>query len=66
MIFGESFTPNLMTGDIHLSATAPVLRDSRGEVIAAIECIRDNAERKRQGRLNRAENGSALERLPAA
>ncbi len=61
MIFGESFTPNLMTGDIHLSATASVLRDSRGEVIAAIECIRDNTERKRlEERLNRAEKMEAL------
>lgn len=45
-IFGESFTPNLPPGDIHLSATASVLRDSNGEVYAAIECIRDNTYRK--------------------
>ena len=60
-LFGESFTPNLPSGDIHLSATASVLRDSRGEVIAAIECIRDNTERKRlEERLNRAEKMEAL------
>jgi len=45
-VFGESFTPNLPPGDIHLSATASVLRDSKGEIIAAIECIRDNTYRK--------------------
>jgi len=60
-LFGESFTPNLLSGDIHLSATASVLRDSRGEVIAAIECIRDNTERKKlEERLNRAEKMEAL------
>ena len=62
VLFGESFTPNLPSGDIHLSATASVLRDSRGEVVAAIECIRDNTERKRlEERLNRAEKMEALE-----
>ena len=61
VLFGESFTPNLPSGDIHLSATASVLRDSRGEVVAAIECIRDNTERKRlEERLNRAEKMEAL------
>jgi PAS domain S-box-containing protein len=45
-VFGESFTPNLPPGDIHLSATASVLRDSKGEITAAIECIRDNTYRK--------------------
>ncbi len=47
MVFGESFTPNLPSGPAHLSATASVLRDAKGEVVAAIECIRDNTERKR-------------------
>ncbi len=46
ILFGEAFTPNLSPGNVHLSATASVLRDSRGEVIAAIECIRNNTERK--------------------
>lgn len=46
-IFGESFTPNLPPGDVHLSATASVLRDSKGEIYAAIECIRDNTYRKK-------------------
>jgi len=61
MLFGESYTPNLPPGNVHLSATASVLRDSRGEVIAAIECIRDNTERKQiEERLNRAEKMEAL------
>ena len=47
IIFGEAFTPNLPSGNAHLYATASVLHDSRGEIIAAIECIRDNTERKR-------------------
>ena len=46
-IFGESFVPNLPTGHAHLSATASVLRDAKGEVVAAIECIRNNTERRR-------------------
>ncbi|MDD5171274.1 MAG: PAS domain S-box protein, partial [Syntrophales bacterium] len=46
IIFGEAFTPCLPPGNVHLSATASVFRDSHGEIIAAIECIRDNSERK--------------------
>ncbi len=60
-IFGEAYTANLPPGNIHLSATASVLRDSRGEIIAAIECVRDNTERKRmEERLARAEKMEAL------
>jgi PAS domain S-box-containing protein len=61
ILFGEAFTPNLPPGNVHLSATASVLRNSRGEIIAAIECIRDNTERKRlEERLHRAEKMEAL------
>ncbi|OPY93402.1 MAG: Blue-light-activated protein [Syntrophaceae bacterium PtaU1.Bin231] len=64
ILFGEAFTPALPPGDVHLSATASVLRDSRGEIVAAIECIRDNTERKRmEERLNRAEKMEGLGRL---
>ncbi len=64
ILLDESYTPHLPPGDIHLSATASVLRDSRGEIIAAIECIRDNTERKRmEERLNRAEKMEALGNL---
>ena len=41
ILFGEALTPNLHPGNIHLAGTASVLHDSRGNVIAAIECIRD-------------------------
>jgi hypothetical protein len=52
----HSHTPNLSPGDAHLSATASVLPDSKGGIIAAIECIRDNTERKTLGEcLNRVE-----------
>jgi len=61
MIFGEAYTTNLPPGDVHMSATASVLRDSHGEIIAAIECIRNNTERKRmEERLTRAEKMEAL------
>jgi two-component system, cell cycle sensor histidine kinase and response regulator CckA len=61
IVFGEAFTPSLPPGNVHLSATASVLRDSKGEVIAAIECIRDNTQRKRlEERLQRAEKMEAL------
>lgn len=61
ILFGEAYTPNLPPGDVHLSSMASVLRDSRGEVIAAIECIRNNTERKRlEERLTRAEKMEAL------
>ncbi len=46
IIFGESYTPKLAPGNVHLSATASVLRNSRGNIIGAIECIRNNTERK--------------------
>jgi PAS domain S-box-containing protein len=64
ILFGEVLSPCLPPGDIYLSAAASVLRDSRGEVIGAIECIRDNTERKRlEERLNRAEKMEGLGRL---
>ncbi|MEI7637880.1 MAG: PAS domain S-box protein [Syntrophus sp. (in: bacteria)] len=64
ILFGESFTPTLPPGDVHLSATASVLRDARGEIIAAIECIRNNTELKRlEESLNRAEKMESLGRL---
>ena len=59
-LLGEAFTPNL-PGNLHLAATASVLRDSSGEVIAAIECIRDNTERKKlEEQLSRAQKMEAL------
>ena len=43
-LFGEARTSNL-PGNVTLSATASVLRDSRGNLVGAIECIRDMTER---------------------
>ncbi|MCX5826682.1 MAG: PAS domain S-box protein [Deltaproteobacteria bacterium] len=61
IIIGESYTPALAPGNVHLSATASVLRNSRGEIIAAIECIRNNTDRKNmEERLQRAEKMEAL------
>ncbi len=61
VLFVETFTPNLPAGNLHLSGTASVLRDGSGEVIAAIECIRDNTERKKlEEQLNRAQKMEAL------
>ena len=60
----EGFTPQLAPGDLHMSGTASVLRDENGNIIAAIECIRDNTERKKlEERLNRAEKMEGLGRL---
>ncbi|MBN2358552.1 MAG: PAS domain S-box protein [Deltaproteobacteria bacterium] len=43
---GEAYTPRLRNGKVHLTATASVLRDATGEIVGAIESIRDNTERK--------------------
>lgn len=64
ILYGESFVPNLPPGNVHLAATATALRDEKGEVIAAIECIRDDTQRKiLEERLNRAEKMEVLGRL---
>lgn len=60
-LFTEGIAPNLPSRALHLSAAASVLRDEKGEVIGAIECIRDNTERKGlEERLNRAEKMEVL------
>jgi len=46
ILFGESYTPALRQGMVYLSATASLLRNSQGEIVGAIECVRDNTERK--------------------
>jgi PAS domain S-box-containing protein len=61
IIFGEAYTPSLPPGDVHLSATASVLRDSSGKIIAAIECIRNNTERKKlEAQLQQAQKMEAI------
>jgi PAS domain S-box-containing protein len=64
ILVGEAYTPGISPGDFHVYATASVLHDSKGNVIAAIECIRDDTERKKLAdRLNRAEKMEGLGRL---
>jgi len=61
ILIGESFAPGVAAAGIHQYATATVLRDEKGEVIAAIECIHDITERKELAeRLKRAEKMEAL------
>ena len=45
-LFGEAFTPAVQGTGRHMLATASVLRDARGEVVGAIESIRDITDRK--------------------
>ncbi len=47
ILFAEAFTPALPGGGAYLSGATSVLRDSSGEIFAAIECIRDNTEHKK-------------------
>jgi len=46
ILYGEAFTPALPGGGRHLFATASVLRDAQGEIVGAIESIRDITDRK--------------------
>lgn len=60
-IIGEILGTALSPGNVHLSATASVLRDSKGEIVGAIECIRDTTDRKEmEERLQRAEKMESL------
>ncbi|MCX7634864.1 MAG: PAS domain-containing protein, partial [Syntrophales bacterium] len=61
VLFGEAYTPALLPGNVHLSATASLLRDADGRIVGAVESIRDDTERKRlEERLNQAEKMEAL------
>ncbi|MEN6466264.1 MAG: PAS domain S-box protein [Syntrophaceae bacterium] len=46
VLFGEAIMPALHGGGVILSATAAVLRDSKGRIVGAIEAIRDITERR--------------------
>ncbi|MBA4417930.1 MAG: hypothetical protein C0392_08480 [Syntrophus sp. (in: bacteria)] len=43
---GEAYMPNLSGGKVFLYGTATALRNKRGEIVGAIESIRDITERK--------------------
>jgi len=61
IVFGEAYTPKLSPGNIHLSGAASVLRDNKGEIVAAIECIRNNTERKKlESQLQQAQKMEAI------
>jgi signal transduction histidine kinase/CheY-like chemotaxis protein len=61
VISGEVFASALSSDRAHLSATASALRDSRGEIVGAIECIRNNtAQKDMEDRLQRAEKMESL------
>ncbi len=46
VLVGETYVPHLKGGGVYLSATASALYDSKGNVVGAIEVIRDLTERK--------------------
>jgi PAS domain S-box-containing protein len=46
-LVGETYVPQLRGNEAYLLGTAAALRDSRGEIVGAIEVIRDFTERKR-------------------
>ncbi|MFB3926227.1 MAG: PAS domain S-box protein [Syntrophales bacterium] len=66
ILFGEAYVPKLAPGNIHLSGTASVLRDLRGEIVAAIECVRNNTDRKKlESQLQQAQKMEAVGTLAA-
>jgi len=46
VLVGETYVPQLREGGAYLLGTASALRDSKGQVVGAIEVIRDFTERK--------------------
>jgi PAS domain S-box-containing protein len=47
ILAGETYVPSLAKGPAYLFATASALRDSKGNIVGAIETIRDITDRKR-------------------
>ena len=61
IMWADHFSFNLPRGKAYLSATAAGLHNSKGELIAAIECIQDNTDRKNMSdRLNHAGKMEAI------
>ena len=54
-IVGEAYMPALRDGKIYLYGTASVLRDSIGNIVGAVESIRDITERKQAEEIGRLE-----------
>jgi len=46
-LMGESYMPNLGGGEVYLMGVASALCDCQGNIVGAIECIRDITDRKR-------------------
>jgi PAS domain S-box-containing protein len=47
VMHGEAYVPVLKGGEVYLSVTAGILRDSKGSIAGAIESIRDITDRKK-------------------
>ena len=47
ILVGDAYTPALGDGHAYMSGTAAVLRNSKGNVVGAIESVRDISERRR-------------------
>jgi PAS domain S-box-containing protein len=47
VLVGEAYVPGLRGGGIYLAGTAAALYDSKGEIVGAIESIRDITDRRR-------------------
>jgi PAS domain S-box-containing protein len=64
VLTAESYAPSVRGGKAYLFASAAVLRNLRGEVVAAVESIRDITERKRMEealRVNESQLSDAME-----
>ncbi|PKN68466.1 MAG: hypothetical protein CVU54_14860 [Deltaproteobacteria bacterium HGW-Deltaproteobacteria-12] len=56
VLYGDALVPRLRGKKAYLAATASVLRDGKGGVVAAIECVRDVTEqRQSENELRQAE-----------
>lgn len=64
VFYAEALTPALPAGDVYLTASASVLRDTEGTVIGAVECFRNETERKRlEDRIQQTEKMMSLGRI---
>jgi diguanylate cyclase (GGDEF)-like protein/PAS domain S-box-containing protein len=53
ILYGESFVTNLRSRQAYLVASASTLRNAKGEIVGAIECIRDHTQQmKAQERIS--------------